>query len=1347
MTRMSCNFLKVPLLILIFFQALSAAAYPPPEGNLTITAAVLDNFPPLYQMDRKGKPVGYAIEILEHIARSAGANVRYITVPNYGELQELLASGRADLAPFLAITEDRKHNLDFTDTINTLPISFFVHSSIADQVPPKVTGRVAVLRGGIGSALIAEHPDISVQVYENIKSALMALLSSDVEAVVALQPAVQCLTVQIGLDDQLTAIGPPLAYAKFAIAMRKGNADLLKTMNGAVTAFAGSSEHHHIYQKWFVTSQEYWTPRMVFWTMFIASVFLLLLVAGWRYLSMSRLNRRLNGLVDALKQSHKDLLAARFEAEQRATEAEEGSSILKALMDYIPEGIAISSAADGMIHTISKHGQRITARSCDELMSKPVGQHAGTWQIHCRDGICPAGPDDLPDYRALYYGEEVINRELIIMQPSGARVPILCNSGPIRDNLDNLIGAITAFRDISAIEAAERSLRENVALQRRLAEEATTQRGQLQAIIDSMVQSVIIFDKDGNLLKMNPAGLRLHGYACMDEVDRELERFCTVIETRDPEGKPIPKDARPVCRALRGELVRDLEIHLYNNRKGNNWIGSYNATPVYNECGQLAFVVVVIDDITQRKVMEEILRTSEERYRLLVENSPDAIIIVRDETVSFANPSALKLIGASGSEFPFGTPALEFFHSDSHSAVRERIDPCNVYTGSRSEEKLVRLDGVAVDVEVAWQQVELEGPAVQLVIRDITDRKCMEAALRQSEELFRSLFEHSRDGIFALNPDGRFFMTNPAAELLSGYSTEEARGLTFLDICTPESRNTAHTAFLNALHTAEPVEIEASIIRKDEHPIDLLVAGSPMLLSGKIEGIFCIARDITEKNRIERALRKSEERLRMALAGAKAGVWSSDLKTGQTVWSLENFELYGLDPTEGSPTFEAWKQFLHPDDRAKAAQTFGDVFSQRTSDYHSEYRIIHPRLGVRWILGVGRLERAEDGTPLQIVGINIDITERKQTEEELRSSEERYRALVNATSNAVWRMSADGKTMLSLIGANIYEHMEPDRYNSGWLESIHPDDRGLTRAAWETAITARSLLEVEHRHLSPDGAYRHFLSRAVPVRDDSGEVLEWIGTSEDITERKEAQVMLQRVNEELELRVRRRTAELEKANAELREVPSRLIAAQEEERKRIGGELHDSIGQTLAALKYWVEMILMIKEKGGYEEAFNKLEQFVPIFQRSIEETRAIYMGLRPTLLETMGIKATLQWFCREFNKLYPQHHIELEMDVEEPEIPESLKIVIFRITQEALNNIAKHSCAEWVDIKLLRRGGSLRLTIEDDGNGFSVEEVLSQTYGRSLGLTGMKERAEIMGGVFSIQSRPGEGTKIAAVW
>ena len=238
-------------------------------------------------------------------------------------------------------------------------------------------------------------------------------------------------------------------------------------------------------------------------------------------------------------------------------------------------------------------------------------------------------------------------------------------------------------------------------------------------------------------------------------------------------------------------------------------------------------------------------------------------------------------------------------------------------------------------------------------------------------------------------------------------------------------------------------------------------------------------------------------------------------------------------------------------------------------------------------------------------------------------------------------------------------------------DMIAPEDRELVSYYMEAGYEGRyenRLLRKDRSTLVVETQAKHFAYRGRIVR---------VTAVRDITERRQAQEDLRDARDKLEQRVQERTVELAKANVDLREIPSRLLAAQEDERKRIGSELHDSIGQTLAAIKFWIEAILKFRDEGNPETAITHLERFVLTLQRSIEETRNIYMVLRPTMLDCMGLLATLDWLRRECMKLYPERHIELKTEIREEEIPERLRVPIFRIAQESLNNVAKHSKAE----------------------------------------------------------------------
>ncbi|MDB4443773.1 GAF domain-containing protein [bacterium] len=234
---------------------------------------------------------------------------------------------------------------------------------------------------------------------------------------------------------------------------------------------------------------------------------------------------------------------------------------------------------------------------------------------------------------------------------------------------------------------------------------------------------------------------------------------------------------------------------------------------------------------------------------------------------------------------------------------------------------------------------------------------------------------------------------------------------------------------------------------------------------------------------------------------------------------------------------------------------------------------------------------------------------------------------------------------------------------------------------------------------------------------------------------------MQKANKELEVRVEERTAEI-------RRLSSRFLSAQEEERKRIARELHDGIGQSLSAIKFRVEHAL--QKIGGEKttEVSESLDPVVPTVQKAVEEVRRISRNLRPSILDDLGLLATISWFCREFQSIFSQIRIEKQIDIQEDDVPDFLKIVIFRILQEALNNIAKHSQANLVRLPLRKTDTNVELTIYDDGIGFNLENVLSEDQAeKGLGLASMKERTQLSGGSFSIESTKGKGTTIRAKW
>lgn len=205
---------------------------------------------------------------------------------------------------------------------------------------------------------------------------------------------------------------------------------------------------------------------------------------------------------------------------------------------------------------------------------------------------------------------------------------------------------------------------------------------------------------------------------------------------------------------------------------------------------------------------------------------------------------------------------------------------------------------------------------------------------------------------------------------------------------------------------------------------------------------------------------------------------------------------------------------------------------------------------------------------------------------------------------------------------------------------------------------------------------------------------------------------------------------------------AQLLEVREREQQRIATDLHDVLGQSLTMIKLSVHESMTLLEEHEPVEAAELLQRLTLMVGSAIQELRHVVMNLRPAMLEDLGILATLSWFFREFEKTCRGVKVEKHFNLVEESIPASLRVTIFRIIQEATNNIVKHAHAERIRVCLEIRGGTLRLSIEDNGDGFDTARCST-----SLGLLSMKERAEISGGQYVMKSTAGQGTKIDVSW
>lgn len=378
------------------------------------------------------------------------------------------------------------------------------------------------------------------------------------------------------------------------------------------------------------------------------------------------------------------------------------------------------------------------------------------------------------------------------------------------------------------------------------------------------------------------------------------------------------------------------------------------------------------------------------------------------------------------------------------------------------------------------------------------------------------------------------------------------------------------------------------------------------------------------------------------------------------------------------------------------------------------------------------LRRAHDELELRVrertaelvranTALQAEIGERLKTEAALRESEGKYSRLVESSLTGIY-INQDGKIVFANQLFAAMHGYSPDKLiGMAMDEVIHPEDR-----AYAAELRAKRLrgepapVEYEMRGLTRDG-HPIWLNRRITVIEYQGRPAV-LGNVIDITGRKEIERALQ------------------ESERELRFLSSQLLEANERERKTIAHELHDSIGQFLAAAKFGLER--RIAAEGGGPGPSIALKAILANIQNAIDETRRIMTNLRPSILDDLGILATLTWFCREFRKVYSHLNVEKDIRVAEDQIPEPLKIVIFRVLQESLNNFAKYAQGDRVRVALEMTGGSLELSVQDDGVGFDPKGCR-----RGMGLSSMRERTELSGGSFALETGRGKGTTVRARW
>ena len=525
--------------------------------------------------------------------------------------------------------------------------------------------------------------------------------------------------------------------------------------------------------------------------------------------------------------------------------------------------------------------------------------------------------------------------------------------------------------------------------------------------------------------------------------------------------------------------------------------------------------------------------------------------------------------------------------------------------------------------------------------------------------------------------------------------------------------------YVRAFDRREPFMMEYRLRRHDGEYRWVLDNGAPLFEpDGSFAGYIGACFDVTEFRRAEAERNVANDRLRLAMESSNSVGWERDLKTNRDTWFGDLSTIFGIPSNIHVGHVEDFRRSVHPEDQGPVWKAVQDALESR-SPFAAEFRVLWPNGTVRWVAAKGQFHYAPSGEPERMLGMAVDITERKNAEESLARKEVELKEAQRLAGVGSWQW--DPATDRVVWSEELYRITGHDPSVPAVTYGEH--SRLYTRESWdhlrgavETALHTGAPYELVLEMVRADGTHRWIRARGEAHRESSGHITRLRGTVQDITERKLADEALSSVN-------------------------GRLIEAQESERARIARDLHDDIGQRLALLALGLVQAKDLLPESSGAEAPRCLDALQKQTTEIIAEVQALSHELHPPRLLHLGVVAAMRGFCEEISG-----QTSAEIDFRHENVPDSVppdvSLCLFRVLQEALHNAVRHSQVRHFDVHLRGTGDALDLTVRDAGVGFDVDEA-NRSVG--LGLTSMKERLKLVGGELSIESRSARGTTLLA--
>ena len=601
-------------------------------------------------------------------------------------------------------------------------------------------------------------------------------------------------------------------------------------------------------------------------------------------------------------------------------------------------------------------------------------------------------------------GGEIWSDEYRFQKADGSYADVLDRGYIIRNAANEAVRMVGVILDLTERKAAERVL----------AEEAARRR----ILVDQSRDGIVTLDQDGRVFEANQRFADMLGYTPDEMKDLHVWDWEAVATKEQLQGMISSVDEG-------GD-----HFETRHRRKDGTLFDVDISTNAAVFSGR-KLIFCVVRDISDKNVAARALEASEQKFRSLVEYALEIILILDLEgNILFSNTAAARALGVDTPEGLKGRNTMEFVAPESRKdAIRDFEEVAQGHDAYLARYKVITAKGTEIYVESIGKVITYEGKPANLVsLRDVTARIRAEEAVRQNETRFSALIQNSSDIIRVLDRDGKITYESDSAERILGYPRGSLIGKNPMDYIHPDDLEFVRQDLQGVFdRTNSGIPTEFRIRKTDGGYIWVEAIANNMLDVPGVNGIVVTTRPIQQRKEAEDALRKSEQRLRLALEGADAGFWDWHLPSNTAVFSDRFYTMLGYEPREFLADFNTWTEWIHPDDRKRVVTDLQRKIQEGEPQLEIEYRMRTKDGGWLWILGRGKVvEKDENGTALRITGVNIDITNRRLLESEIRSLntvlEQRVKDRTEALSKAnealeeenMQRLDAEGKLKASL---------------------------------------------------------------------------------------------------------------------------------------------------------------------------------------------------------------------------------------------------------------------------------------------------------------------------------------------